>query len=200
MSTRTRTLTCGLATALTLLALASPDPAQAAAPSVVNIQRPRVDVLDTGRIVVSFDAAGDIRGIGTLLIDRDASGTLRGEWVLVSRFLRDLTPDGQPDPLANERRAALQGPELHRQHTEYFDIYERGTLRGTITGGALSIDVDGGLRSIDALQLSIANGNLEFTGWAGDATLTTGNLRQDGATGTLTVSRAAAPAAAEGVR
>lgn len=187
MSDRTRFLSLWGLAALCLIA-APPSTAHAAGGNEVALSGSRVSMLEQDRIVVSFEASGHVRGLVTVTIDRDAKGALTGEWVLVSRYLRDLTPEGDVDPLAAERRAALPGWELHGQHKEYFDIHEGGTLRGSIAGGALSFDVDGTLRAIDSLQLVIADGNIEFTGARGNASLTASNLRDENGTGTLRLS------------
>lgn len=187
---RTRALLLCGAAAVTL-ATASHDPVEAANRLEVTLNSARVDMIQGDRIVASFNASGDVRGIFTATIDRDASGALRGEWVLVSRYLRDLTPEGQPDTLAllADERASLPGQELHTRHKEYFDIHDRGTLRGSIAGGSLSLDVDGRLRSIEALQLVIDGGDLEFKGAKGAASLTGINLQTIDGVGSLTLAQ-----------
>jgi hypothetical protein len=186
MSTRTRSLlTCGIAALSLALAPANRDPVQAAGGFEVALSGARVDMIGKDRIVASFDATGDIRGLLTANIHRDEKGGLSGEWVLVSRYLRDLTPEGEVDEQAIDNRAALPGWELHARHKEYFEIRERGTLRGTITGGSLSFDVDGRLRTIDSLQVSIDGGNREFRGMTGAGSLTGSNLQSDSGIGTL---------------
>src|SRR6185503_6920982 len=122
----------------------------------------------------------------------DAKGSLAGEWVLVSRYLRDLNADGQVDDRMAAERAALPGAELHGLHKEYIDIYEGGTLRGSVTGGALSFDVDGALVGIESLQLAIDGGNLSFEGARGTASLSASGLRDENGTGTLRLERATA--------
>jgi hypothetical protein len=186
---RTRALSWGLL-ALCLIA-APPPPTQASDGHAVTLSGARVSMLEKGRIVVSFDAAGDIRGLVTVTIDRDAGGALKGEWVLVSRYLQDLTPEGEPDERAIENRAALPGEELHALHREYMEIRERGTLRGSIAGGALAFDVDGSLRAIESLRLAIDGGSIEFDGATGAGSLTTANLRNE-RTGTLSLTPKAA--------
>ena len=199
MSTRTHTLlACGIAALSLALAPANRDPVQAAGGFEVALSGARVDMIGKGRIVASFDATGDIRGLLTATIDRDAEGALSGEWVLVSRYLRDLTPEGEVDERANDERAALPGEELHRRHKEYIDIYNRGTLRGSITGGSLSFDVDGRLRTIESLQVSIDGGNLEFRGLTGAGSLTGSNLQGESGIGTLRLTTQAV--ATEGVK
>jgi hypothetical protein len=199
MSTQTQALlTCGLAALSLALAPANRDPVQAASGFEVALSGARVDMIAKDRIVASFDATGDIRGLFTATIDRDDKGALSGEWVLVSRYLRDLTPEGEPDELAIDRRAALPGEELHRLHKEYIEIHNRGTLRGSITGGSLSFDVDGRLRTIESLQVSIDGGNLEFKGVTGTGSLVGSNLQSESGIGTLRL--ATQPVATEGVK
>lgn len=194
MCQRTRFLSAWGLAALCLIA-APPNPAHAAADAKagteVALSGSRVSMLEKDRIVASFDAGGDVRGMLTVTIDRDAKGTLTGEWVLVNRFVRELNAQGQPDDSFARERAALPGTELHRLHREYIDIYEGGTLRGSITGGTLSFDVDGVLVGIDSLQLAVIDGNLGFEGRKGNASLAASNLRDENGTGTLRIAPAA---------
>jgi hypothetical protein len=197
MSNRCRSLvSCGSAALAFALALAPTNPiAHAATPQDVTLGGARVDALDDGRIVISFQATGAVRGLLTLQIQRKEDA-VRGQWVLVSRYLQDLTPEGEVDERAQEVRAALPGDELHLLHREYITIRERGTLRGSIAGGALDFDVDGRLRSIGALDLRIDGGSLEFEGRTGSAALTASSLHDGRGTGTLRLS-VGSPAAQE---
>ena len=188
MSRSRALLMCGTAALTLALAPANHDPVQASNRFEVALSGARVDVIEKDRVVASFDATGDIRGLLTAMIDRDANGALSGHWVLVSRYLRDLTPEGEVDDRAIETRAALPGWELHARHKEYFEIHDRGTLRGSIAGGVLSFDVDGRLRAIEFLQLSIDGGCLEFKGLTGAGSLTGSNLQTQSGTGTLSLA------------
>lgn len=184
MCHRTRSLFVWGLAALCLIA-APPHPVQASGLHEVALSGARVSMIEKDRIVVSFDAAGDIRGLVTVTIDRDARGALSGEWVLVSRYLRDLTPEGEPDDRAVENRAALSEEE---PHTEYFEIHERGTLRGSIAGGALTFDVDGRLTAIESLQLAIDGGSIEFEGATGAGSLKASDLGNERETGTMSLA------------
>jgi len=199
MSTRTRfLLMCGAAALA--LAAAPASPASAASSEDVTLSGARLDMLADGRAVVSFNASGAIRGLLTLQIARDGDA-VRGEWALVSRFLQDLTPEGEVDERAQDVRAALPGKELHLLHKEYIRIVNRGSMNGSIEGGALDFDVDGSLRSIGALKLAVAAGSGEFAGRKDTLTLDAASLN-DGlrGTGTLRAAPAAAPAAGEVTR
>ena len=186
----------GAAALALALAMGAPAELQAASPQDVTLSGARLDMLGD-RIVVSFDASGAIRGLLTLQIDRSADAA-RGQWVLVSRYLQDITPECEPDDRAQEVRASLPGEELHLQHREYIRIEERGTLHGSIAGGTLEFDVDGRLRSIAGLRLAIGGGCLGFEGRTGSATIDASNLH-DGTRGAGTLRLSAAPAA-EGVK
>lgn len=193
---RTRSLLMCGAAALTL-ASAGPGPLHAASRVDVTLSAARVDRIGKDRIVASFEASGAIRGLFTANIAQGAEGALKGEWVLVSRYLVDVTADGQPDTLLPDERAALPGAELHARHREYFVIKERGTLRGTITGGSLSFDVDGSLRSIDSLQLTIDGGDREWSGMSGAGSLSGSNLQSENGIGNVTLTPQAASALSE---
>ena len=75
--------------------------------------------------------------------------------------MQNLTPEGEVDGLASDRRAALPGEELHRRHVEYMDIREGGTLRGSITSSYPFLGSrDGRLRTVDDhFQVSIVGGD-----------------------------------------
>ena len=176
MSRSRSLLMCGAAA---LALAAASHPAEAASPVDVALGGARVDMIARDHFVASFEASGSIRGLFTATI-RTTDGKVGGEWVLVSRYLRDITPDGKPDTLAADERAALPGWDLHARHQEHFEIHERGTLRGTIAGGALSYDVDGRLRSIDGLELAIAGGDREFAGMSGTGSLSGSGLHDKG--------------------
>lgn len=199
MSTRTRSLLMWGAAALALAVLPATT-ASAASSQDVTLSGARLDMLADGRAVVSFDASGAIRGLLTVQILRDGDA-VRGQWVLISRFLQDVTPEGEIDPLAQEIRAALPGEELHLLHKEYVRIENRGSLYGSITGGALDFDVDGKLRSVGALKLAIAGGSGAFAARTGALSLDATDLHDASrGAGTLREAPAAAPAADEVTR
>jgi hypothetical protein len=194
--TRTRfLLVCGAAA---LALAAAPAPASAASSEDVTLSGARLDMLSDGRAVVSFSASGAMRGLLTLQISRDGDA-VRGTWAFVSRYVEDVTPEGEIDPRAQEIRAALPGPELHLLHKEYIRFVNSGGLQGSIDGGTLDFDVDGRLRSVGALRLTIAGGSGDFAARRGALSLDAANLH-DGTAGTGTLRpAAAADAAAEGV-
>lgn len=185
MSHRTRFLSVWGLAALCLIA--APPSAHAKTGGVVALKGARVSMIGEDRIVASFDAQGDVRGMFTAWISRDAKGALTGEWFLVSRYVLDLNADGEVDDALVVERGMLPG-ELHSLHREYITIHEGGTLRGTITGGALTVDVDGVVTGLDSLQLVIDGGNTEFEGARGSGSLTASNLRDENGTGTLRIT------------
>ena len=170
MSNRTRfLLTCGSAALALAIAPAGTETVQAATRQEVRLSGPSVSALGGGAYVVTLETAGDVRGLLTLTL-KAGSGAVGGEWVLVSRYLQDLIsgneelgPTGEHDGLVHEERIAFR---------------DRGTLRGSIAGGALSFDVDGRLAGIDGLQLAIAGGDVEFAGVAGSGTVSASNLQE----------------------
>ena len=193
MSIRTRSLLwCGMAALALAVAPAGIDPVHAATRQDVRLSGPRVSDLGKGSYVVTMESAGDIRGLLTLTLKADGS-SVAGEWVLVSRYLQDLLsgneelgPTGEHDGIVHEERIAFR---------------ERGTLRGSIAGGALSFDADGRLHGIEGLKLSIAGGDLEFAGAAGAGTLAASNLQDERAgSGLVSFGPAAGAAAAAGTR
>jgi hypothetical protein len=172
MSTRTRILLmCGSAALALAIAPASHDPVQAANRQEVRLSGPRVSTLGGGAYVVTLEAAGDIRGLLTLDLKSNGATVTAGEWVLVSRYLQDtitgseeLGPTGEHDGIVHEERIAFR---------------ERGTLRGSISGGGLSFDSEGRLAGIDGLKLAVVGGDIEFAGAAGTASVSASNLQDE---------------------
>jgi hypothetical protein len=183
MSTRTRfLLTCGSA-ALALAAMPATAPVLAASGQVVALSTPRVSVVDAARTVVTFEASGDIRGVLTLNLLNGSGGALTGDWSLVSRYVQDVAGGGDERPQSTDRR----GDEP--DHNEAIEFVERGTVRGTVVGGALGYDAHGQLYSLDALALQVGGGYVEFAGATGSGDASASNLQDpDSGSGVLNLA------------
>ena len=185
MSNRTRSL---LACAVAAVALAAAHAGDALAASSareeIRLTAPRVSALGGGTHVVTFEAAGDIRGLLTLTLKADGA-SVSGEWVLVSRYIYDSGSGSE------ELTTGLAGGEhASTVHEESVAFRERGTLKGRVSGGAVVLDAEGRLSAIDGLQLAIGDGNLEFSGSTGAATAFASGLQDArNGSGTLVVSR-----------
>jgi hypothetical protein len=116
----------------------------------VTLSVARVSVDANNRLVVSMEACGDLLGELTLMIDRNSDNTIRGgDWALVVGHAEySGTPDADGDQ---------PGVKLVR----------RGTLWGSISGGTVLLNSDGGVASLDGLQLTLGSGSLEFDGATG---------------------------------
>jgi len=182
MKTHTRyLLLCGSAALVLATAPANGDSLQASTGQVVALSGPRVSVLDAARTVVTFEAAGDIRGMLTLNLVGGSAGTapLTGEWSLVSRYVDDMVGGGdRPAPAGDD-------PE----HDEYIEFVERGTVGGTVAGGILGFDTNGRLESLESLRLRVAGGYLEFQGATGSGSASASNLQDvSNGSGTLVLA------------
>lgn len=152
---------CGSA----LLAPASHGTARAAVSRfTVTLSEPRVSFVDGNRVAVSFLASGDIRGLVSFTMD--TAGTPLGDWALVSRYHLDLADPGMPEGEGGD------GVARHPGEQERFEIHERGSLSGRITGGSLRFGPDGQLAAIDSLALTINAGSIEFEGLRGSGSAT----------------------------
>ena len=164
-----------------LLAPTSHGTARAAASRfTVTLSVPRVSVVDENRVAVSFLASGDIRGLVSFTMD--TTGTPFGDWALVSRYHLDLDSVGTPEEGAGEGAARRPGHEQER-----FEIHERGSLSGRITGGTLKFGPDGQLAEIESLTLTINSGSIEFDGLRGSGSATVSLADPQRARGRLTL-------------
>jgi hypothetical protein len=170
----------GLCASALLLAPVSHDTARAASGRfTVNLTEPRVSFLDGNRMAVSFLASGDIRGLVSFTMD--TTGTPFGDWALVSRYHLDLADVGVPDGEGGD------GAERHPGHQERFEIHERGSLSGRITGGSLRFGPDGQLAAIESLTLTVNSGSIEFNGMKGSGLASVDFANPQDARGRLTL-------------
>jgi len=169
MIRRTRPLLlCG--SAALLLALAPATPVHAAA-QVVRLTSARVSVVDANRTVVTFETAGDIRGMLTVSLNT-GQDKLTGEWALVSRYVIDLNTGDSLKPAVEGEGEPEEAPAF----------VERGTLQGDVMGGQLVRDANGQLTAIRGLKVLVRNASQEFAGASGGGSLNAADLGQGSGT------------------
>jgi hypothetical protein len=99
-----------------------------------------------GDLIVVISAVGDLPGTLTLKVHRTGTTITGGEWAFNVAYTEETQipnpPPGEPD------------------HTEA--LIQRGSLKGTITGGQVSLNGDGTVSAIDSVQLSINGATMEF--------------------------------------
>jgi hypothetical protein len=135
-------------------------PAYAQAPASlhsVTLSRAQVSRGPDGRVVITSDASGDLRGAFTLSVTSVApDGSIRGEWALVNSYIEDLLGAGHSES------------DGHEEHDEGHFVGEvlvnRGTLNGEVTGGTLTFDSGGRVASASSVQLTVTLGSLTFSG------------------------------------
>jgi hypothetical protein len=113
----------------------------------VSLSGATVSADELDRLIVVMDAKGDLPGALTLRLERDASGSTvtGGEWALVVAYTEEiqLSP-GEGDGDAGE------------------SLVQKGTLKGTISGGLLTLNADGSLASVNSLQLTVSGGSMSY--------------------------------------
>ncbi len=143
-----------------------------AAPTTVHngtLDGSRVTNLEGGRIVVSTYVAGGFKGLLSVWIQTDGSAVTGGDWALVHAYSEDAG-DG------------------HGEHSEGENFVNKGTLSGKITGGGISLDPQGNLASLNALQLSLTSGSLTYDGVQGYGSVSLSDAGSEvTSTGTITL-------------
>ena len=154
-----------------------------------------------GRVVVTLDARGDLRGLVTLTLTVSPDGTVtRGDWALVASHIEDLNPDGSvaarteghdegdraepvdesPDtPVEEHHDESSDAP-----HQEFIRFVNIGTLGGDVVGGFVGTGTDGGLALVN-LQLRLTNATLTFASASGGDGNLDADLGRRGAQGSL---------------
>jgi hypothetical protein len=113
----------------------------------VGLSAATVSADEHDRLIVVMDAKGDLPGALTLRLERDASGSTvtGGEWALVVAYTEEiqLSP-GEGDGDAGE------------------SLVQKGTLKGTISGGQITLNADGSPASVNSLQLAVSGGSMSY--------------------------------------
>jgi hypothetical protein len=110
------------------------------------------------KYVVTMEAGGDLPGSMSLILERDPdSGTISGEWVLVVSYIEDL---GHSHRISDAK--GLNAPNHDDGHGGE-RLINKGTIRGTVTGGRLTLNADQKPVSIEGATLSVISGSLEFS-------------------------------------
>lgn len=132
------------------LAPAAYDPSTPPGTYNVTLSRAQVSPTDNHRIIVVMDAAGDLRGALTLGLDRNGEdgAVTGGEWALVVAYTEETQHEPEGD-----------GGEDHSE-----TLVQKGTLKGSIAGGQITLNPDGTIASVDSLQLVLDGGSLTYQG------------------------------------
>ena len=123
--------------------------------------RPRVDVLDGGRVVVSLDLQGDLKGIVSFHFDCNPDGTCSGDWAAKIAYADSTDPETGEEPHHDHDADGADAP-----HKDFLRLVDRGALSGTIESASLTFDQNGALTAM-TVPLSITAGTREFTDAAG---------------------------------
>lgn len=117
----------------------------------VSLNKAVVSKVSDSNIVVTMEASGDMRGSLSLILNRDASNNsiTGGDWALVASHIEDV--DAHEESL-NESEP--HGGEL---------LINNGTLRGSITGGSITLNDEGAVTSLGAIQMSVVSGSLTYS-------------------------------------
>jgi hypothetical protein len=118
----------------------------------------------TGRLVITMMAKGDLSGVVTVALVRNAAGTVTGgEWAMNVSYTEavpvdpatPVTPGGDND--GGER------------------LVQKGTIKGEVQGGTLSLTSDGLLASLNDVVLSVNSGTLVYSAATSGNGLLTGS-------------------------
>jgi len=121
-----------------------------------SLSHAQVTQAANNRIILTKDVKGALPGSITMQIDADPSNgaIVGGSWALVVSFIQDIDSHGEEH--GEEADGAHGGEQL----------IEKGTLKGTITGGTVTKDANGAVVSVNSMQLNIDGGSLTFSGVA----------------------------------
>jgi len=134
--------------------------------------RPRVDVLDDGRIVVSLDLKGDLPGTVTFHFERHQDGTIAGQWAAQIAYADPTDPETGEEPPhehSTEPHEHESGePHAETPHKDFLRLVHRGAMSGPVGSATLTFDGNGALTGM-AVTLTVEQGTLEFTDAAGSS-------------------------------
>jgi hypothetical protein len=147
-------------------AFSAPLVAQQPAPTDhhITLTNAQVSALAGGKVVVTMEAEGDLRGLVTFTLETAGSQITGGEWAFVARYVEYLDEDGHVLTLAEEAEHPHSETEPHQERLRFVD---KGTVAGGVVAGLLNKDASGTTTGIDAVALSVDSGSLSFTGATG---------------------------------
>lgn len=114
-----------------------------------TLENPRVTLHQDGDTVVVMAGTGELPGTLTLKINRIPGGTViaGGEFAFNVSYTEERpVPDPRPG----------QG-----DHEDF--LVQRGTIKGTITGGQVTLTGKNTISSIDSIQLEVNGGSMTFS-------------------------------------
>jgi hypothetical protein len=163
-------------------ALAQTAPPPAPTTHTITLKNARVSRVDDTHIVITAEAAGDIRGSVTFHLEGGAQGW-SGNWALVSSYVQDFAADGTPAP---------EGPHVEggpgEPHLESTVFVHDGGLSGTVDAGTLALTAEGALTGLSS-PVTLTSGTMKFKGVTGAGDLSLSQLQDSAAsTGTLTLT------------
>ena len=147
----------------------------------VVLNNAQVSRIANDRLVITMRTSGDLPGVLTLKVDMDGPSQIfvSGEWALVVSFIQDI-PTSEPKPAGRSKGSADDdgGGEI---------LVQKGVVKGTISGGSVTLNSDGIVASINSVQLNINGGTASYESVIGGIGTAQGTDLQDFATsaGTL---------------
>lgn len=130
----------------------------------LSLDNAQVSALPNGKVVVTMEAKGDLRGLLTLTLDTAGNQITGGEWVLVSRYVEYLDEDGHVLTLEEEAEHPHSETEPHSERLRFVD---KGSVSGAVVSGQLAKDANGATTGVDSVGLSLDAGSLTFAGASG---------------------------------
>lgn len=138
----------------------------------MSLSNAQTSELPDGKLVVTMEATGDLKGLLTLTMNSSGTQVSGGEWAFVVRYVEYLDADGKVIP--------EDAPEVHSEsepHSERPRFVDRGTLAGSVRGGSLAIDDAGHVTGVGSLSIALESGSLTFRGASGTGASEASNIR-----------------------
>lgn len=121
----------------------------------------RPDLLSDGRMVVSMDAGGDLKGRLTMTLVQGEQG-VSGTWVFVATYNEDLRADGTPLGADDHVSHDHDDPTTPESHREYSRVRRDGVITGTVASAALQRTADGQFTGVERAELVATGGTMTF--------------------------------------
>jgi hypothetical protein len=160
------------------LAAAAPPPTTAPVEHHSAFGAPRTSTLANGTVVVSFEAAGDLRGLVTLTLRSADGGGYAGEWAFTVAHADHTDPATGEDPELEHAFGGSEGTDDTGQepaHKAFVTLVHQGSLAGAVSHADLTQGADGGLTRLQA-TLTVDQGASEFSGATGSGQATLDGL------------------------
>jgi len=128
-------------------------------PHVMTAAEAATTMLDDGRVALTTQISGDLKGPLTIAFRVGPDGQIAGEWALAVSYVQDVDAAGNPVAFEPHEDGDVDAAGQADHHEV---LIQRGVLKGEIAGGTMTPGDNGAIAAIEGAWLQVTAGTQEF--------------------------------------